>query len=135
MLGSAAVHAQRCAVEAQLAGMAGGAGDVQELRAAGVVAVASETDRQVVRILQVARLDQKTKTAKIVRGCKAIGGKRFFQVHEPVVVQALHLSALGSEVVGGPVRCAPVLQVVQVPRGAVGGQVGVGDVVGDDGDA
>lgn len=132
MLGRAAIDAQGLALEAQLAGVAGGAGDVQVFNAAAGVGVPGKPHRQVAGVLRGGHLfgiDQEAEARQVLRRGEALFGKRQFQGSEPVVMQALDLGALGREVVGLAVGGTPLILVVHLLHGHVFRQPGVEGVI------
>jgi len=132
MLCRGTVHAYRLAFEAQFAGVAGCAGDIQILHIAAGVLVAGEADGQVARVGSTGLLlgvHQKAKARQVLGGREGLFGKRQFQGGEPVVMQAFNLGALGGVVVGLAFSRAPLIQIVQLLRGLVGGQFWIGNEI------
>lgn len=132
------VNAYGLAVEAQLAGVAGGAGDVQKLIRAARVLMTGEAHGQVTGVVGrgfLPGIDQKTEACEVLRSGKSLLRKRQFERVEPVVAQAFDLSALGREVVGLAVSRAPLLQVMHLLRRRPGRQFRVGDVIQNHGQA
>ena len=91
-----------------------------------------ETHGQVAGILRGGHLlgvDQETEACQVLGCGEALIGKRQFKCSEPVVMQALHLGALGGEIVGLTVGRAPLVLVVDLLHRDVVRQLGVGGVI------
>ncbi|MCY1274714.1 hypothetical protein D9M70_233430 [compost metagenome] len=132
MQGGAAVDANGFALVTQLAGVAGGAGDVQVMLAGVEIGMPSEADRQVARVQLgglLSGIDKKTEAGEVVGAGQSVAGEGQFQGDEPVVTQAFNLRALRRVVVGLPGLAAPLVKIAQLARLRVSRQVGVGDVV------
>ena len=132
MHGGAAVDAQRLALVAQFAGVAGGAGDVQVAGAGLLVAVLAEAHRQVAGV-EVAglllRIDEEAEAGEVFGGGEGFFGEGQFEGGEPVVVQAFHQGTLGRVVEALAGLVLPLRQVAYLARRLVVGEVGIGDVV------
>ena len=133
MLCGAAIDAHGLTFEAQLAGVASSAGDVQIMLGgvAGIL-VPGKTDGEVAGVVRASfllRVDQEAETGEIFRGGEALLGEGQFQCLEPLVTQAFDLRTLGREVVGLPLLFAPLIQVTYLLRRGVEGQFRVGDVI------
>ncbi len=130
--GGAAVDAQRLALVAQFAGVAGSAGDVQVAGAGLLVAVLAEAHRQVAGV-EVAglllRIDEEAEAGEVFGGGEGFFGEGQFEGGEPVVVQAFHQGALGRVVEALAGLVLPLRQVAYLARRLVVGEVGIGDVV------
>lgn len=136
MLCSAAVDAQGLAIEVQLAGVAGGTGDIEKLVVAAGILVPGEADGQVARVLGcglLSRVHEETETRQVGRFGKTLLGKRQLQCSEPVIAQALDLGALGREVVDLSVGGGPLVLVVHLLHRHVIRQLGVDHVIKDHG--
>ncbi|MNZ54200.1 hypothetical protein D3C78_720970 [compost metagenome] len=140
--GRATVDAQRLVAVTQLAGVAGRAGDIEIPGAALAVLMAGEADRQVAGVawvgcalrcrLELRRIDQETEAGEIGRVGELVGGEGLFERDEPLVAQSLNLGSLGRVVVGLAGLLVPLREQVELFRWAVGRQIGVGGVPGDD---
>ncbi len=130
--GGTAVDTDGLALVTQFAGVAGGAGDIQELRATFHVLVTSETDRQVAGIERAGlllRIGKEAKASQVVGSGEFVGGEGQLQRSEPVVAQAFDLGALRCVVVGLARFLIPLAEVMDLAGFAEGRQIGVGDVV------
>ncbi|MCY1508880.1 hypothetical protein D9M68_432040 [compost metagenome] len=130
-----AVDAHGLALVAQLAGVAGGAADVEVVDAGFLVLVARHAHRQVAGVLRCGdlfRIYQETEARQVFRAGEAVAGEGQFQGGEPLVAQALNRGALRRVVVGLARLVAPLVQIVQPAGRLVDREVGVGDVIEDD---
>jgi len=122
MLGRTAVNPQGLTFEMQLAGVAGGAGDVQVLNVAARVFMSGKTYRQVAGVLRGGHLlgiHKETEARQVLWRGKTSLGERQLQGGEPVVMQAFYLGALGREVIGLAVGGAPLILIVHLLHGHV----------------
>ena len=132
VLGRGAVNPHSLAFEAQFAGVAGGAGDIQIFHVAAGVLVAGKAHWQVARVGGTGLLlgvYQKAEARQVFGGGKRLFGKRQLKGAEPVVMQAFNLGALGGVVIGLAISRAPLIQVVQLLRGLVSRQFWIGDEI------
>ncbi len=131
----ATVDTHRLALVAQLARVAGCAGDIQVLNAAFIVLVAGKTHGQVAGVqgrCLLPGLGQKTEAREVV-GVGELGlAERQFQGREPGVLQVFHRGALGGVVIELTLLVGPLPQVVDLFHRGIDRQVGSGDVVDDD---
>ncbi|MNI35019.1 hypothetical protein D3C73_890300 [compost metagenome] len=119
MLRRTPINTDRLAFEAQLAGVASGARNIQKLIFAAGVLMPRKAYRQVARVVRrgfLVRIDQEPETCQVLRRGEALFGKRQLQRSEPLITQAFDLSALGREIVGLAVARAPLLQVMHLLR-------------------
>ncbi|MNN34248.1 hypothetical protein D3C81_1480460 [compost metagenome] len=135
MQGGATVDTHGLALIAQFTGVAGGAADIEVVRAGLGVLVAGQAHGQVAGVLRrglLLRVDQEAKACQVLGTGELVVGKWQFQRDEPVIAQALNQGALGGVVVSLALLLTPLVEVVQLARRLVGRQVGVGDVIKDD---
>lgn len=97
MLRRPAVDPHGLAVEAQFAGVAGSAGDIEVLLGTAGVLMARETDRQIARIVRrgfLLRINQKTEACEVFRGRETLLREGQLQRLEPFIAQAFDLRPL-----------------------------------------